>query len=53
MRLQSGFAPRAERVAMETRVVERPGGVRPVLAPAGWSDAQVEATVKWMVGQIK
>ena len=48
MRLQSGFAPRAERVAMETRVVERPGGVRPILAPAGWSDARIEAWLDWI-----
>ncbi|GAW40895.1 Vitamin B12-dependent ribonucleotide reductase [Brevundimonas sp. SH203] len=51
MRLQSGFAPRAERVAMEHRVVERPAGVRPVLAPVGWSDAQIEAWLDWIAAE--
>lgn len=48
MRFQSGFAVRAERVAMETRAVERPTSVQQVLAPAGWSDAQIEAWLDWV-----
>ena len=48
MRFQSGFAVRAERVAMETRAIERPASVQPVLAPAGWSDAQIEAWLDWV-----
>jgi ribonucleoside-diphosphate reductase alpha chain len=48
MRFQSGFAVRAERVAMETRAVERPAGVQQVLAPSGWSDAQIEAWLDWV-----
>lgn len=51
MRLQSAFAARAERVAMEHRVVERLAGVRPVLAPAGWSDAQIEAWLDWIAAE--
>ena len=48
MRFQSGFAARAERVAMETRAIERPSGVQQVLAPAGWSDVQIEAWLDWV-----
>lgn len=48
MRFQSGFAVRAERVAMETRAVERPAGVQQVLAPAGWSDVRIEAWLDWV-----
>jgi ribonucleoside-diphosphate reductase alpha chain len=48
MRFQSGFAARAERVAMETRAVERPAGVQQVLAPAGWSDVRIEAWLDWV-----
>ncbi|RZJ89780.1 MAG: hypothetical protein EON88_19375, partial [Brevundimonas sp.] len=48
MRFQSGFAVRAERVAMETRAIERPTSVQQVLAPAGWSDAQIEAWLDWV-----
>lgn len=48
MRFQSGFAARAERVAMETRAIERPAGVQPVLAPAGWSDVRIEAWLDWV-----
>ena len=51
MRPQSVFAPRAARVAMEHRIVERPAGVRPVLAPAGWSDAQIEAWLDWIAAE--
>ena len=47
MRFQSGFAARAERVAMETRTVERAACVQTVLAPAGWSDARIEAWLDW------
>lgn len=47
MRFQSGFAARAERVAMETRAVERPAGLQQVLAPAGWSDVRIEAWLDW------
>lgn len=48
MRFQSGFAARAERVAMETRAIERPAGVQQVLAPAGWSDVRIEAWLDWV-----
>ncbi len=48
MRFQSGFAALADRVAMETRPVERAGTVQEILAPAGWSDAQVEAWLDWL-----
>lgn len=48
MRFQSGFAARAERVAMETRAIERPSGVQQVLAPAGWSDVRIEAWLDWV-----
>lgn len=48
MRFQSGFAARAERVAMETRAIERPSGVQQVLAPAGWSDVRIEAWLDWI-----
>ena len=48
MRFQSGFAARAERVAMETRAIERSAGVQQVLAPAGWSDVRIEAWLDWV-----
>lgn len=48
MRFQSGFAARAERVAMETRAIERPSGMQQVLAPAGWSDVRIEAWLDWV-----
>lgn len=48
MRFQSGFAARADRVAMETRAIERPSGVQQVLAPAGWSDVRIEAWLDWV-----
>lgn len=48
MRFQSGFAALADRVAMETRPVERAGTVQEILAPAGWSDAQIEAWLDWL-----
>ena len=48
MRFQSGFAARAERVAMETRAIERSAGVQQVLAPAGWSDVRIEAWLDWI-----
>ncbi|WP_404413985.1 TSCPD domain-containing protein [Brevundimonas vesicularis] len=48
MRFQSGFAARAERVAMETRAIERPAGVQQVLTPAGWSDVRIEAWLDWV-----
>ncbi|WP_295167720.1 TSCPD domain-containing protein [uncultured Brevundimonas sp.] len=51
MRFQSGFAARAERVAMETRAIERPSGVQQVLAPAGWSDVRIEAWLDWVVAE--
>lgn len=47
MRFQSGFVARAVRVAMETRAIERPFLVQEVLAPAGWSDARIEAWLDW------
>ncbi|QSF53498.1 TSCPD domain-containing protein [Brevundimonas fontaquae] len=48
MRFQSGFAARADRVAMETRAIERPAGVQQILAPAGWSDVRIEAWLDWV-----
>ncbi|WP_242078452.1 TSCPD domain-containing protein [Brevundimonas diminuta] len=48
MRFQSGFAARAERVAMETRAIEPLSGVQKVLAPAGWSDVRIEAWLDWV-----
>ena len=48
MRFQSGFAALADRVAMETRAVERAGTVQEILAPAGWSDAQAESWLDWL-----
>ncbi|MDQ1153745.1 TSCPD domain-containing protein [Brevundimonas sp. SORGH_AS_0993] len=48
MRFQSGFAALADRVAMELRAVERAATVQTVLAPAGWSDAQIEAWLDWL-----
>lgn len=48
MRFQSGFAALADRVAMETRPVERAGTVQEILAPAGWSDAQAESWLDWL-----
>lgn len=51
MRFQSGFAARAERVAMETRAIERPDGVQQVLAPAGWSDVRIEAWLDWVAAE--
>ena len=47
MRFQSDFTVLADRVAMETREVERAASVQTVLAPSGWSDAQVEAWLDW------
>jgi ribonucleoside-diphosphate reductase alpha chain len=51
MRFQSGFAVRAERVAMETRAVERPTRMQQVSAPAGWSDVRIEAWLDWLDGE--
>jgi ribonucleoside-diphosphate reductase alpha chain len=47
MRIQTDFATLADRVAMETRAIERGDVVREVEVPAGWSDAQVEAWLDW------
>jgi ribonucleoside-diphosphate reductase alpha chain len=47
MRIQTGFATLADRVAMETRAIERGDVVREIDVPAGWSDAQVEAWLDW------
>ena len=47
MRIQTDFAALADRVAMETRTIERGDRVREVEVPAGWSDAQVEAWLDW------
>lgn len=48
MRFQSDFAAQADRVAMETRAVERASAVQTILTPAGWSDAQIEAWLDWL-----
>ena len=48
MRFQSGFAVLAERVAIETRAIERPAGLDQVQVLTGWSDAQVEAWLDWI-----
>ncbi|NBB63859.1 TSCPD domain-containing protein [Pseudomonas sp. ODNR1LW] len=47
MRFQSGFVERARRVTMETRAVERIDTVQEVTAPAGWTDARIEAWLDW------
>lgn len=47
MRIQTDFAALADRVAMETRVIERGGALREIETPAGWTDAQVEAWLDW------
>lgn len=47
MRFQSDFTVLADRVAMETREIERAATIQTVLAPSGWSDAQVEAWLDW------
>ncbi|WP_395943956.1 TSCPD domain-containing protein [Brevundimonas sp.] len=52
MRFQSGFVARAEKVAMEIRAVERADTVQDVLAPAGWSDPQIEAWLDWSESQV-
>ena len=47
MRIQTDFVALADRVAMETRAIERGDVVREIEVPAGWSDAQVEAWLDW------
>ena len=47
MRIKPRFAPLAATVALEPRLLERPGVMTPTLAPAGWSDARVEAWLDW------
>jgi len=47
MRFQSGLVAHADRVVMEMRAVERASAIQQVLAPAGWSDAQIEAWLDW------
>lgn len=51
MRIQTDFTALADRVAMETRVIERDGALREVEAPAGWTDAQIEAWLDWSGGE--
>lgn len=50
MRFQTDLTVLADRVAMETREVERAAAFQTVLAPSGWSDAQVEAWLDWADG---
>ncbi|HUH23957.1 MAG TPA: TSCPD domain-containing protein, partial [Brevundimonas sp.] len=47
MRIKPRFAPLAAAVALEPRLIERPGVMTPTLAPADWSDARVEAWLDW------
>ncbi|WP_313004097.1 TSCPD domain-containing protein [Brevundimonas sp.] len=47
MRIKPRFASIAATVAVEPRLIERPGVVTPTLAPADWSDARVEAWLDW------
>ena len=47
MRFKPRFAPLAAAVALETRLIERPGVMTPLSAPADWSDARVEAWLDW------
>ncbi|QYC11098.1 TSCPD domain-containing protein [Brevundimonas nasdae] len=50
MRFQTDLTVLADRVAMETREVERAAAIETVLAPSGWSDAQIEAWLDWADG---
>ncbi|PQZ80608.1 MULTISPECIES: TSCPD domain-containing protein [unclassified Brevundimonas] len=50
MRIKPRFAPLAAAVALEPRLIERPGVMTPTLAPADWSDARVEAWLDWAEG---
>ena len=57
MRFQTDLTVLADRVAMETREVERAAAIETVLAPSGWSDAQIEAwlgarPVDYLLGEI-
>ena len=47
MRIKPRFAPLAATVALEPRLIERPGAMTSTLAPADWSDARVEAWLDW------
>ncbi|MGH7021861.1 MAG: TSCPD domain-containing protein, partial [Brevundimonas sp.] len=47
MRIKPRFAPLAATVALDPRLIERPGVMTPTLAPADWSDARVEAWLDW------
>ena len=47
MRIKPRFAPLAATLALEPRLIERPGVMAPTLAPADWSDARVEAWLDW------
>ena len=47
MRIKPRFAPLAANVALEPRLIERPGVMAPTLAPADWSDARVESWLDW------
>ena len=53
MRFQTDLTVLADRVAMETREVERAAAIQTILAPSGWSDAQVEAWLDWADGDIE
>ena len=50
MRIKPRFAPLAATVALDPRLIERPGVMTPTLAPADWSDARVEAWLDWAEG---
>ena len=47
MRIKPRFAPLAATLALEPRLIERPGVMTPPLAPADWPDARVEAWLDW------
>ena len=47
MRIKPRFASLAATVALDPRLIERPGVMTPTLAPADWSDARVEAWLDW------
>ena len=50
MRIKPRFAPLAATVALDPRLIERPGVMTPTLAPVDWSDARVETWLDWAEG---
>ncbi|MGH7026066.1 MAG: hypothetical protein ACREEF_01885, partial [Brevundimonas sp.] len=47
MRIKPRFAPLAATLALEPRLIERPGAMTPTLVPGDWSDVRVEAWLDW------